>query len=120
MSAVAETNPLRPPHPLPLILLSLLALATGCHSTPTAKNSYRDMPGTFADQGARAAYVSSRGKELTGKGVSASDAAARASREWFASAPAASESPTPQELMRRNAQAAFEADLAKQQESRTR
>lgn len=110
---------MRNAYPLPLVLLSMLALAAGCHSAPTAKQRHRDTPGSFTDQMARSAYVDSRVKELTDKGVSKDEAANRASREWFARAPAASESPTYQELKRREAQSDFEADLAKQQKEST-
>ena len=104
---------MRKPHPVPLIILSLLTFAAGCHSADTSKQRYRETPGSYADPTARAAFIDNRVTEMTQKGMSKDEAVGRASREWFANAPIASESPTPQELKRRQDQAEFEADLAK-------
>lgn len=104
---------------LPLILLALLVLATGCQSTHTsrAKQRFNDNTGSFTDLAARSAYIDQRVEELAGKGVSRDDAAVRASREWFARAPVASQTPTAYELKRRAAQSEFTAYLDQQKES---
>ncbi len=104
---------MRKPLLLSLSVLSALAWFAGCHSRSTAKQRYQDTPGSFADQSARDAYVDARVAELTKKGVSPGDAAARASREWFTQAPTSSETPTRAERERRAAQADFEEALNK-------
>jgi hypothetical protein len=105
----------------PLVtVLSLLVLGTGCHSSPSAKQRYRETPGTYADLGARDAYINARTEEMTRKGMNRADAAAQASREWFARTPAAGETPTAAELARREAQADFEASLDQQRKQARR
>lgn len=111
-------QPLRLP-PL-LVVAALLALASGCQSRSSAKRPparYQDIPGSFTDLTARNAYLDERIKELTATGMSQQAAAIRASREWFARAPAAGVMPTPYELQRREAQADLTAYLTDRQKS---
>ena len=113
---------MRKTHCLPLILLALLVVAAGCQSTNTsrAQRRFTHSAGSFTDLAARSAYVDQRVEELTGRGLSKGDAAARASREWFSRAPAASETPTYYELKRRAAQTEFNSYLEEQKKSGTR
>lgn len=95
---------------LPLVLL---ASAGGCQWGPS-KERYHTVGGHYTDSAARSAFVDQRVEELTAKGLSREAAAARASREWFASAPVATEMPTPYELKRREVQSEFEEALLEQ------
>lgn len=104
---------MRKPLLLSLSALAALALFAGCHSRSAAQQRYHDTPGAFADQSARSAYVDARVAELTKKGVSPDDAAARASREWFSQASSSRETPTRAERERQAAQSSFEAALDK-------
>lgn len=58
-----------------------------------------------------------RTQELTEKGLSRDEANARASREWFAQAPVASEVPTAYELKRRQTEAEITTYLEKRKET---
>lgn len=101
-------------------LATLLALAAGCQSRSSAKRPparYQENAGSFADFTARNAYLDERIKELTATGMSRQAAATRASREWFAQAPAAGVSPTAYELKRREAQADLTAYLTDRQKT---
>jgi len=91
----------------PLLAATLMIFAAGCASRQTARSHprFRDVPGSFSDLTARSAYVDERVKDLTATGMSRDAATARASREWFARAPTATQEPTAYELERRKAQA---------------
>ena len=112
---------MRKPLALPLMSLALLVLASGCHSRQTARTPQRYQPAqyTFADLNARSEYIDQRTAELTDKGVSREEASARASREWFSQAPAASQVPTKYELDRREAEADIRTYLDKRKEPRS-
>jgi hypothetical protein len=107
---------MRKPHYLCLFLCFVIALIVGCQSTNTARKQprFQENAGGFADTTARNTYINQRVDELAGKGMTREAAAARASREWFAQAPVASESPTRDELKRREAQADLITYLDKQ------
>jgi hypothetical protein len=102
-----------------LLLVAALALGAGCQSQKSgrAQQRYRSQEYTFADLAARSEYVDRRTAELTGMGVSREEASARASREWFARAPAAKQVPTDYELQRRAAEAEITAYLEKRKEA---
>ena len=93
--------------------LALLTAVSGCQ-WGNSKERYHTVGGHYTDTAARSAFVDQRVEELTAKGLSREAAAARASREWFASAPVATEMPTPYELKRREAQSEFEEALLEQ------
>ena len=97
-----------------LLAAAVMVLAAGCASQQSAraKPRFRDVPGSFSDQNARATYIDQRVNELTATGMSREAAAGRASREWFARAPVASQEPTACEYERRQAQADLDAYLA--------
>ncbi len=107
---------------LPLILLALLALAAGCSSNRSARKPerYHENKGSFADQLARSEHIDRRVAELTKQGLSKDAAESRASREWFARAPAASSSPTSYEKARRAEEAKFASYVAAQKDAGTR
>jgi hypothetical protein len=106
---------MRKPLLLSLCLAGLTLVAVGCRSNHTARQRFHDTPGSLGDTTARSAYVDRRVSEMTEKGMKAEDAAAQASREWFNQASVVpSDTPTTWERQRREAQAKFEADLAKQ------
>lgn len=110
---------MRAPRLLGFLLIAAVVLGAGCQSPKTsrAKQRYQAQQYTFADLAARSEYVDRRTAELTDKGVSREEASARASREWFAHAPAAREVPTAYELKRRAAAAEITAYLEKQKET---
>jgi hypothetical protein len=90
-----------------LLAAALMVFAAGCASSRSnqAKARFRETPGSFSDTTARTTYVNERVDELTATGMSREAATARASREWFARAPVASQEPTAYEIERRKAQA---------------
>jgi len=104
---------------LPLMLLALLALATGCQSgkSARAKPRYRTIENSYTDQAARSEYVERRTNELKQMGLKDADALARASREWFSHAGVAAEVPTKYELQRREAEADIRTYLDQRDES---
>src|SRR5262245_4157910 len=104
------------------MLLALLALAAGCASPKTARTKprYLEAQNSFTDLAARDQYVERRTKELAQMGLASNEAAARASREWFARAPVASEVPTAYELQRREAQADLNGYLDSRKDAGTR
>lgn len=97
-----------------LLAAALMIVAAGCASQKSsqAKPRFHDAPGSFTDLTARSAYVDERVKDLTATGMSREAAVARASREWFARAPAVTQQPTAYELERRKAQADLDNYLA--------
>lgn len=97
-----------------LLTVALLIFAAGCASPQSARSKprFRDVPGSFGDLAARDNYIAARVRQLTKRGLSEDAARGRASREWFASAPVASQEPTAYERERRQAQADLDSYLA--------
>lgn len=97
---------------------ALLLLAMGCQSGKSTRRQPRHhtIENSFTDSSARSEYVDRRTQELVDKGVDRETASARASREWFAHAPVATQVPTAYELKRRQAEADITAYLEKRKE----
>jgi hypothetical protein len=98
-----------------LLVLPLLAamLATaGCYqawSGKEPKQAYRENEGGFTDTAARSAYIEKRADELMRRGLHREDAVNQAANDWFSNAAVASQSLTPAERKRRQAESDFAA-----------
>jgi len=105
-----------------VLVLALLAVAAGCSSVPNArqKPTTYTPSGSFTDLSERSSYIDRRATELMKQGLKPQDAAARASREWFAHASVAEPRPTKSELKRRAAEADLVDFLEKEKDDRSR